>query len=78
MKNGLDQSGTSSRRYNQVNFDEVRSTFSFHRDSLAKAAFVYDSINEIFAPFDDHKSIQLRSQYELNNNLGGIMFWQLM
>ena len=40
--------------------------------------YAYDSINEIFATFDDHKSIQLKSQYALEQNLGGIMFWQLM
>ena len=39
VKNGLDQSGTSSRSYNQVNFDEARSNFSFHWVSLAKAPF---------------------------------------
>ncbi len=78
VKNGLDQNATSSRGYNQINFDEVRSNFNFHWDSLANAPFAYDSINKIFATFDDHKSIQLKSQYVLDNNLGGIMFWQLM
>ena len=78
IKNGLDQNATSSKSYNQINFDEVRSNFNFHWDSLANAPFAYDSINKIFATFDNHKSIQLKSQYVLNNNLGGIMFWQLM
>ena len=36
------------------------------------------SINKIFATFDDHKSIKLKSQYALDKKLGGIMFWQLM
>ena len=78
VNNGLDQNATSSRSYNQINFDEVKSNFNFHWDSLANAPFAYDSVNKIFATFDDQKSIQLKSQYVLDNNLGGIMFWQLM
>ena len=38
----------------------------------------YDSINKIFATFDDEKSIVLKVKYAKENNLGGIMFWQLM
>ena len=78
INNGLDQNAISSGSYNQINFEEVRSDFNFHWDSLANAPYAYDSINKIFATFDDHKSIQLKSQYALEQNLGGIMFWQLM
>ena len=78
INNGLNQNAEWNRSYNQINFDEVRSNFNFHWDSLANAPYAYDSINEIFATFDDHKSIQLKSQYALEHNLGGIMFWQLM
>ena len=56
----------------------VRSNFNFYWDSIANAPYAYDSINKIFATFDDHKSIKLKSKYALENNLGGIMFWQLM
>ena len=78
INSGLYQNAISSRSYNQINFDEVKSNFNFHWDSLANAPYAYDSINKIFATFDDHKSIKLKSQYVLDNNLGGIMFWQLM
>ena len=78
INNGLNQNAEWNRSYSQINFEDVRSNFSFYWDSLANAPYAYDSINKIFATFDDHKSIKLKSQYALENNLGGIMFWQLM
>jgi len=78
INNGFDQNAVSSKSYNQINFEDVRSNFNFHWDTSANAPYAYDSINKIFATFDDHKSIQLKSQYALKHNLGGIMFWQLM
>ena len=78
INNGLNQNAEWNRSYSQINFEDVKSNFSFYWDSLANAPYAYDSINKIFATFDDHKSIKLKSQYALDNNLGGIMFWQLM
>jgi chitinase len=78
INNGLNQNAEWNRSYNQINFEEVRSNFNFYWDSLSNAPYAYDSINKIFATFDDHKSIKLKSQYAIDNNLGGIMFWQLM
>ena len=78
ISNGLNQNAEWNRTYNQMDFEDVRSNFNFYWDSLANAPYAYDSINKIFATFDDHKSIELKSQYALENNLGGIMFWQLM
>ena len=45
---------------------------------MANSPYAYDSINKIFATFDDHRSIKLKSKYALDKKLGGIMFWQLM
>jgi len=78
ISNGLNQNAEWNRTYNKMDFEDVRSNFNFYWDSLANAPYAYDSINKIFATFDDHKSIELKSQYALENNLGGIMFWQLM
>ena len=78
INNGLNQNAEWNRSYNQMNFEDLKSNFNFYWDSLANAPYAYDSINKIFATFDDHKSIKLKSQYALENNLGGIMFWQLM
>ena len=78
INNGLNQNADWNRSYNQLSFEDVRSNFNFYWDSLAKSPYAYDSINKIFATFDDHKSIKLKSQYALDKKLGGIMFWQLM
>ena len=78
INNGLNQKAELNNSYNQINFEDVRSNFNFYWDSIANAPYAYDSINKIFATFDDHKSIKLKSKYALENNLGGIMFWQLM
>ncbi len=78
INNGLNQNAEWNRSYNQISFEDVRSNFNFYWDSLANSPYAYDSINKIFATFDDHKSIKLKSQYALDKKLGGIMFWQLM
>ena len=78
INNGLHQNAEWNRSYNQINFEDVRSNFNFYWDDLANSPYAYDSINKIFATFDDHKSIKLKSKYALDKKLGGIMFWQLM
>ena len=78
INNGLNQKAEWNKSYNQINFEDVRSNFNFYWDSIANAPYAYDSINKIFATFDDHKSIKLKSKYALEKKLGGIMFWQLM
>ena len=76
--NGLGQNAEWNRSYNQINFEEVKENFSFYWDDKANAPYAYDSVNKVFATFDDHKSIKLKSEYAIENKLGGIMFWQLM
>lgn len=76
--NGLGQDAEWNRSYSQSEFDDIKSNFSFFWDSLAMAPFAYDAQNKIFATFDDQQSIRLKSEYVLEHQLGGIMFWQLM
>ena len=78
LENGLYQNAEWNRSYNQINFEEVKSNFNFYWDDLAQAPYAYDSINKIFATFDNEESIKLKSQFAIENKLGGIMFWQLM
>ena len=63
---------------NLIKFKFEKENFSFYWDDKAKAPYAYDSVNKVFATFDDHKSIKLKSEYAIKNKLGGIMFWQLM
>jgi chitinase len=76
--NGLFQPAVFNRSYNQVDFENVKSQYAFFWDKTAQAPFAYDSINKLFATFDNPKSIALKVQYAKDHNLGGIMFWQLM
>lgn len=78
INNGIFQEATYNKSYNQINFGDVKDNFEFFWDSVAKAPYAYDSKNKIFATFDDKKSISLKVKYAKENNLGGIMFWQLM
>ena len=78
LENGLYQNADRNRSYNQINFEEVKSNFNFYWDDLAQAPYAYDSINKVFATFDNKESIKLKSQFAIENKLGGIMFWQLM
>ena len=78
LENGLYQNAEWNRSYNQINFEEVKSNFNFYWDDLAQAPYAYDSTNKIFATFDNEESIKLKSQFAIENKLGGIMFWQLM
>jgi len=78
INNGLNQKAEWNRSYNQINFESIRSNFTFFWDTQAKATYAYDSINKIFATFDDHRSIRLKTEFAIENDLGGIMFWQLM
>ena len=78
LENGLYQNAEWNRSYNQINFEEVKSNFNFYWDDIAQAPYAYDSINKIFATFDNKESIKLKSQFAIENKLGGIMFWQLM
>lgn len=44
-------------------------------DEEAQAPYYFDG--ELFITYDDERSIKAKSQYVLEHNLGGIMFWSL-
>lgn len=46
-------------------------------DSIAKAPYLYNAKDSIFITYDDPESLKLKTNYAINNKLGGIMFWQL-
>jgi chitinase len=51
--------------------------FSYHWDAVAQAPYRYNSEKGLFATYDDSLSIALKTRYAIENNLNGIMFWQL-
>ena len=79
-QNGLYQSGIFKSFIPHHRFEEVLSPergFKFFRDSLSQAPYAYSIKEKEFATFDDPISLQQKTQYAIDHNLGGIMFWQL-
>ncbi|AYV85525.1 MAG: glycosyl hydrolase family 18 [Satyrvirus sp.] len=46
-------------------------------DSVAMASFVHNNTTGETWTYDNPKSVALKTQYAINNNLAGIMFWEL-
>jgi chitinase len=78
--NGLYQEGKFLRA---VNFHSLSKYFEENPgfiqfwDSAAHAPYAYNPDKKLFITFDDTASIASKTNYVLENNLGGIMFWQL-
>ncbi|MCK3686290.1 glycoside hydrolase family 18 protein [Maribellus sp. YY47] len=51
--------------------------FERHWDPIAKAPFLYHPTDSIFITYDDPESVKLKTQFALDHQLGGIMFWEL-
>jgi len=56
---------------------ENRNNFIRYWDDIAKAPFLYNPVDSIFISYDDAMSVKLKTAYAQNNNLGGVMFWEL-
>ncbi len=78
--NGLYQPGKFKQGIPYRMFPASLSTekgFVYYWDDQAKAPYAYNSKEKLFATFDDKRSIQLKTKYVIEHNLGGIMFWEL-
>ncbi len=68
--------GGISVTYTTISHDYLkRSTVKTGWDDDAKAPWLYDTASRTFISYDNPTSIKLKCQYVLNNDLGGIMFW---
>lgn len=79
-QNGLYKTGVFKSFIPHHRFDSVLTAaqgFSFYRDPISRAPYAYSSRLREFATFDDAESLAEKTRYALENNLGGIMFWQL-
>ena len=45
-------------------------------DEVAKAPYIYVESSKTVISYDDPTSIKAKCQYALDNNLGGVMFWE--
>lgn len=78
--NGLYQSGQFLQSVDFRQFPLRLSTdsgFVFYWDSVAHAPYAYHPEKQLFATFDDKRSVAAKINYVLRRKLGGIMFWQL-
>ena len=78
--NGLFKPGSFKMVVDYKNFTTALSTDSgyvYLWDDAIKAPYAFNASKNLFATFDDKRSIALKTQYVLDHNLGGIMFWEL-
>ena len=59
--------------------DEFENKNGYQRywDTVAKAPYLYNAADSIFISYDDTASVRLKTEYVIEQKLGGIMFWQL-
>jgi chitinase len=77
---GLFQNGKFKQSVDYRNFSNELSEkqgFTYYWDATCQAPYRYNAAKQLFATFDDPKSIQLKTEYVLKEGLQGIMFWEL-
>lgn len=78
--NGLYQPGKFKEGVDYHQFDSYFSntaSFAYHWDKKAQAPFQYSPARQLFATFDDERSIKAKAKFVRQKKLGGIMFWEL-
>ncbi len=77
---GLYQSGNFLQGVSYKNFDNFFTDsmgFKNYWDKKAKAPYQYSASKNLFATFDDPKSIGEKTKFVRRKKLGGVMFWEL-
>lgn len=80
VNNGLYQKGTFKTTVAFRDFDQTFAAakgFAHFWDETAKAPYLYNSAQGLFATFDDKKSVAEKTNYVVAKGLNGIMFWEL-
>ncbi|MGC4022249.1 MAG: glycoside hydrolase family 18 protein [Cyclobacteriaceae bacterium] len=78
--NGLYQQGKFKAGIDYKRFKQEFSKengFQYFWDNQTQAPYYYSTTKKLFATFDDNKSIDLKTKYVKDQNLQGIMFWEL-
>lgn len=76
QKNGGAHIGWSG--YSQIRKEfEPDPAYTRYWDDVAKAPYLFNPADSIFISYDDTVSVRLKTEYAIENKLGGIMFWQL-
>ena len=56
---------------------ESKNGYQRYWDPVANAPYLYNSTDSIFISYDDTLSVKLKTEWAKENQLGGIMFWEL-
>lgn len=78
--NGLYLSGVFKEAvdYNRfASYFSDQSGYTYYWDEQAKAPYQYNKSAQLFATFDNERSIAEKARYVQQKKLGGIMFWEL-
>ena len=78
--NGLFQPGTPNLNnggYPLTVSMENTAGYTLYRDSTTQAPWLFDGTTGDFWTFDDPTSLAFKSNYVMQKNLGGVMFWEL-
>jgi chitinase len=75
--NGLYQNGKFKRGVNYKDFPRELAGFQVFWDETSMAPYAYHPTKQLFATFDDKRSIGLKTRYVIDQRLDGIMFWEL-
>jgi chitinase len=78
---GLYQPGKFQRGVAYADFNNYfsdTSGYKYYWDKKAKAPYQYNSAQQLFATFDDKRSIEEKTKFIRKKKLGGIMFWELV
>ena len=77
---GLYQSGNFLQGVSYKNFETFftgSAGFHYYWDKVAKAPYQYSQSKNLFATFDDPRSISEKTKFVREKKLGGVMFWEL-
>jgi chitinase len=77
---GLYQAGDFLRGVSYKNFETYfsdTSGYTYYWDKRAKAPYQYNKSKNLFATFDDPRSIKAKTKFVRRKKLGGVMFWEL-
>ena len=78
INNGLFQSGNFKTTISHRYIDNLDDGYEFYWDETANATYGYNKGSGNFISIDNAKSVLKKTEYVLDNDLKGIMFWELV
>lgn len=78
--NGLYNAGSFKQGVSYKNFQHYfsdTSGYKYYWDKKAKAPYQYNKSKQLFATFDNERSLKEKTKFIKRKKLGGIMFWEL-